>query len=402
MKRPRLLFISNLFPDETERYRGLDNATVLHRLSDSWEIRVLALRPTLKAWLSSGKESWNPRSGDEIFAPNFVPVRYVPRIGDLVNHQLMERALENAMEVQRGKQEFDVVMASWLYPDGWAAAALAKKLGLPLVLIAQGSDVHRYLKVARRRTLILEAVEQSVAVITRSKSLARLLEAAGVPNEKLKPVANGVDSKVFHRNGLGGERENRGLGGEAKVVLFVGNLLPVKNPGLLVRAFGEVVRARPEWRMQLLIAGKGPMEKELKELVEKLGMAGQVTFLGPLPAVEIGERMRAADLLCLSSRNEGLPNVVLESMACGLPVLATDVGGIHEVVDEPWKGLLTPEDDVEAFAQAMEKLLETPLDGKRIAEYGGTLSWERTAAVYQSVLETAVESDSEKSFQLKS
>jgi teichuronic acid biosynthesis glycosyltransferase TuaC len=391
MRRPRILFISNLFPDDLERYRGLDNVTVLHQLSDRWEIKVGALRPWLQAWIPGMKKLWRPRAEDELFEPDFVLVRYVPKVGDSINHRLMANAVMTAFGSEERRGLFDVILASWLYPDGWAAANLAEKLGVPLVLIAQGSDVHRYLKISRRRRFILGAIRRSSAVITRSKSLAKLLAEAGVPEEKLKPVANGVDIQVFHADKNGRERENRGVRADSKLLLFVGNLLPVKNPQLLLGAFEKVVKARPEWQLHLCLAGKGPLQKELEDWVLEKGLQDRVRFLGPLPAEEIAGWMRSADLLCMSSRNEGLPNVVLEAMACGLPVMATDVGGIHEVVDAPWKGRLTPEGDMETYARGIEELLESPLDRTRIAEYGSGLSWEGTAAAYQSVLQLALD-----------
>ena len=97
--------------------------------------------------------------------------------------------------------------------------------------------------------------------------------------------------------------------------------------------------------------------------------------------------MRAADLLCMTSRNVGLPNVILEAQACGLPVLSTAVGGLHEVVDEPWKGTLTPMNDMPAWETAARHLIENPLDRERIAALGSIRTWDATAAAYQRVIE---------------
>ncbi|MEZ0274781.1 MAG: glycosyltransferase, partial [Roseimicrobium sp.] len=384
----RLLFVSNLFPDGAEPYRGLDNATVLHHLRDRWDIRVVALRPTLKAWLPATQKRWEPRPQDTLFAPQYLPVRHVPKVGGLFNHHLVRTALRPVL--QRLKKDFawDVILASWLFPDGCAAQAVAKELGTPCALIAQGSDVHRYLKSVPRRRATLEAVAGGAAVITRSKSLATLLAQAGASSAKLHPVHNGVDVTTFCEGDREKTRTELGLIQAEKTVLFVGNLLPVKNPELLLRAFARVqnTSAVP---VRLALAGKGPLREALGQLAATLGMAESVRFLGPLMAPDIARWMQASDVLCLSSLNEGLPNVVLEAMASGLPVVATKVGGIDEIVDAEWKGRLVASGDEAGLATALSEVLQAPPDRRRIASYGFGLSWEATADAYHELLLSA-------------
>ncbi len=371
--RPRLLFVSNLFPDAGEPYRGLDNVTLLHHLRDRWDIQVLALRPSLKAWLR-GSQSWRPRDMDLPLNPQYLPVRYVPKLGGVFNHRLMLAALRQALPEVKKSFAWDLVLASWLFPDGWAVTQAVKE---PCVLIAQGSDVHRYLGSKPRRKAILEAVSRSRAVITRSNSLAALLTKAGAGPAPIQPVHNGVDVKIFH--------PGPPPAGPAKTVLFVGNLLPVKNPALLLRAFAKVPAPA-----RLVLAGKGPLRDSLEAQATELGISGRVQFLGPLLALQIAAQMREADVLCMSSLNEGLPNVVIEAMASGLPVVATDVGGIHEVIDQPWKGALVPSGNESALAAALNEALTKPLDRARIAAYGQTLSWERTANACDEILRRAL------------
>ena len=139
-----------------------------------------------------------------------------------------------------------------------------------------------------------------------------------------------------------------------------------------------------------MIAGKGPLRPKLEELAASLGIADRVQFLGPQLAPQIAEQMRQADVLCMSSLNEGLPNVVIEAMASGLPVVATDVGGIHEVIDAPWKGTLVPTGNTAALTTALNEALSHPLDRQRIAAYGQGLSWQRTAQAYETILREAM------------
>lgn len=388
--RPRLLFVSNLFPDTKEPYRGLDNVTLLHHLKDHWDIRVVALRPSLSAWRGAGLKLLH-RSQDEVFQPRYVSVPYIPKVGDVWNPGLMHRALQRELVRVKAEGAWDVLLASWLYPDGGAATRAAASAGTPAVLIAQGSDVHKYLKVPRRKQAILEAVKASRGVITRSRSLATLLGEAGAEKAKLHPVHNGVDVSLFHGGSREEERGKLGLKDKATVILYVGNLLPVKNPELLLRAFA---RLRAGWHgapLQLRLAGKGPMREGLEKLAAELGFLDSVYFLGPQDAGQIASWMRAADVLCMSSHNEGLPNVVLEAMASGLPVVATDVGGIHEIVDAPWKGVLVPPAKEEELTAGLQRVLEEAPDRQRIAAYGSGLSWGVTAGACDRILRAALE-----------
>lgn len=376
----RLLFISNLFPDEGEPYRGLDNATVLHALCDrGWEVRVMAPRPWFP--LLKPNKDFESRAVDALLQPQYVPCLYLPKIGGAFNHRLLASALRRRLPAGFTP---DALLASWLFPDGWAAW---KSTNMPTVLLAQGSDVHAYLKSPPRRKAILEALNGAQACICRSRSLSTMLAAAGADAAKLVPVHNGIDIKVFCPEGKLPDEANPPNG--VPVLLFVGNLLPVKDPEFLLRAFAKLSDHVHHPAPHLVITGKGPMRSALEELAAKLGIRQRTHFLGPQTAPEVAAWMRRADLLVMSSVNEGLPNVILEAQACGLPVVATDVGGIHEVVDAGWKGRLTPRGDMRAWVEAVAEMLRGPSIRAQIAELGTRRTWASVALAYEQVIHKA-------------
>ena len=384
-KTVRLLFISNLFPDMREPYRGLDNAAVLHALSSRWEIHTLALRPVLP-W---ARKSWQPRADDVALRPTFVPTSYVPKFGTHWNHKLAANALRRHLDAARRDAHFDVVLCSWLFPDACAVARLQEEFHFRFVAIAQGSDVHQYLKMPARRKVMAKLLTRASAIITRSAELARLLGETGLRKDRLFPIYNGVDVAAFHPPTDTERAEARAahkLPQSAPTILFVGNFLPIKNPHALLEAHARL-RAIPELReTQLLLAGGGPLEAELRSRAEKLGHASGVHFTGRHDANGIARLMRAADVLALPSDNEGVPNVILEAFASGLPVVASRVGGIAEVHRHDYLGQLTPPRDVPALAAALQKTLLTPPDRKRIAEFGRTFTWQATADAYHRLL----------------
>ncbi len=380
----RLLFISNLFPDTREPHRGLDNATVLHHLNAQWDIRALALRPTLP--FRSG--TWTARPEDSRMQPEFLATPYLPKIGSRWNHRLMARALRAPLREIHSRFPFDAVLSSWIYPDSCAVARLSGELGFPFVAIAQGSDVHQYLQHPVRRKIIAQALPAASAVITRSAELARLLGEAGVDPALLHTVYNGVNRACFRPAEKAAARQALNLQQDVQIILFVGNFYPIKNPLLLIEAHSQVCDDNTLSRTKLIMLGDGPLAGNARALGDQLHFGPNVVLAGRKSAAEIARYMQAADVLCVPSVNEGVPNVVLEAFACGLPVVASRVGGIPEVHPGETCGRLV-EPRLATVAAALRAVLREPPPTAPIAEYGAQFTWERTAAEYHALLTAA-------------
>ncbi len=397
--RVNLLFLSNLFPDATDPVRGLDNALLLEALRALPEIdtiRVLSPRPRLERWRgrNHGFQALGALPRDRPLDPIHVPVRYIPRIGDRWNDRLMARDLASAFADLVSKIRPDVVLASWLYPDGCAAASLCREANLPLVLITQGSDTHQYLNRPVRRQRILAACAWADAVVCRSGDLAERLARAGVHESKLRAIYNGVDTNRFRPGDQRVAREHLGLEPEEPLLLYVGNLLPVKNPSLLVESFADLVerrRSRGEKPVRLVMIGTGPLRAPLEKMMRRRRLEDRIAFLGQQTPDVVAEWMRAADLLCLSSENEGFPNVILEAMACHLPVVATDVGGIRERICHHAPARLVRSGDRAAFTEALDRQLA---NGVAKAATGfplpEQLDWTTAAEAYADILRGAL------------
>ncbi|QTN31997.1 glycosyltransferase [Akkermansiaceae bacterium] len=386
----RLLFVSNLFPDSANPIRGLDNSTLLHSLGSGWEIRVLSPRPAMPPWRREGAL---PRGEDLAFSPRYVGCPYVPKVGSWCNDRLMAMAMAPAFA--RLVKDFrpEAVLCSWLYPDGCAVARLAGRHRLPLVLVTQGTDTHGYLRIPARRRSIVSAISRSSAVICRSGNLAHRLQEAGVAEGSLKVIYNGVDTGTFRPRERDGARRELGLDPQLPVLLFVGNYLPVKNPMFLIRAHAELNRRRAARGMppaRLVLIGDGPLRPTMQDAVAAAHSVTNVDLRGREVPREVARWMNAADLLCLSSHNEGFPNVILEAMASGLRVVSTDVGGIGELVTHRGRGLLVGTGDLDAYAGALEEALEgggTEPQSAGIDDW----SWAGAAKKYAEVIESAIQ-----------
>jgi glycosyltransferase involved in cell wall biosynthesis len=333
---------------------------------------------------------WQARPEDAGFAPIYKNVPYLPKIGSRWNHRLMARSLAATVADLRRDFAFDVVLCSWLYPDGCALAALAERFGFPLVLIAQGTDVHQYLENPVRRRAILEAARQSHTVITRSRDLANRLSAAGVCTEKLFPVYNGIDRACFRTGDRDAARKRLGLPLDAKVILYVGNFLPIKNPVLLVRAVSQLPARLDASPVCLAMVGDGPLLPQIRVTAAAAGLTDRLFLPGRLLPAEVAAYMQAADLLCVPSDNEGVPNVILEAFASGLPVVATDVGGISEVLSQPALGELVERRNAQALAAALVRRLKSDASREQIARHALQFDWGHTARAYLDILLDAV------------
>ncbi len=298
----------------------------------------------------------------------------------------MAGALREPFGKLRKHFSFDAVLGSWLFPDCCALADLVEEADVPLVAIAQGTDAHQYLRIPARRRIILEKLPRASAIVTRSGELARLLAASGLPSDRLHPIYNGVDFTQFTLAEQAGARRALGLPSEGKIILFVGNFYPIKNPLLLVEAHARLSREAEFAGCHLVLMGGGSLEGKMRDLAGCLGTSARVIFAGRQEAAAVARYMQASDVLAMPSWNEGVPNAILEAFACGLPVVASRVGGIPEVHTDGFLGQLFAAGDRDALAQSLRDVLLAPPDRQRIHGHARQFSWEHTTSAYQKLL----------------
>lgn len=380
----RVLTISNLHPRPDRPQLGMFNAQLFEQFARTVEVVNICLVPEWRVW------RWPRIRRARLPTPSsyptyFLPVPYVPvfsrnrgpRVYALTMRSLTDRVAAT-----------DVVYASWLFPDGVAATHLAARCRRPSWTMVLGSDTFHLQQPARRRQIVA-ASGHAAGLVCVCRLLADRLVRAGVPSSKTHVVPNGVDPSVFRYRsrveGMAGLVACRGdfdspswlarPGGP--VVLFVGNLVHVKGPDILSRAFDSFRRLRGAIApVRLVVIGEGPMRAELERWALSPGLAGSVFFAGCRPHHEVAMWMNVADCLCLPSRSEGMPNVVLEAAASGLPVVAADVGACREMVGgDPLARVVDP-GDASGMAEAMA-LLSSASDETRqaLAQRHGRRTW---------------------------
>jgi glycosyltransferase involved in cell wall biosynthesis len=264
----------------------------------------------------------------------------------------------------------DLIDAHYFYPDGIAAALLAKRLGLPFTITARGSDLNQIADFALPRRMILWAARQAAGLITVCEALRDRLGELGIEASRVTVLRNGVDLRLFRPHHRGQARATLGL--QQPTLLSVGHLIERKGHDVVIRALPLL----PDCR--LLIVGEGPLRRSLQALAQRVGVADRVKFIGAVAHEALPEMYSAADALVLASSREGWANVLLEAMACGTPVVASTAWGNKEVVTSPAAGVLMRSSDPEGVADATRRLLASPPQRSATRRFAERFSWDAT------------------------
>jgi glycosyltransferase involved in cell wall biosynthesis len=309
----------------------------------------------------------------------------VPRVGMTISPFLLYAAASRCLSrlLAEGRR-FDAIDAHYLYPDGVAAAWLGQRFGLPVVLTARGSDVTLFPDYAMPRALILRALASAAGIITVSRGLADALVRLGVPEGSITVLRNGVDLGLFNPQDASVCRA--GLGVDGRVAVSVGGLIPRKGHDLTIAALALL----PDWT--LLIAGEGPERAALAALAERTGVDNRVRLLGPVPHADLPLIYGAADLSILSSAREGWANVLLESMACGTPVVDSPIPGNDEVVRDQAAGVIAATRTPEAIADAVRLVMAEARPRTETAAYAAGFGWDETSAGQVALFRRVIES----------
>lgn len=383
----RTLLFSTLYPSGARPGHGIFVETRLRELLGSGEVETRVVAPV--PWFCST----HPRFGDyarlaatparetrhgiDVRHPRyFLP----PKVGmQIAPFALAAGALPAIRRLQREGFDFDLIDAHYYYPDGVAAALLARHFGKPFVVTARGSDINLIAGYAGPRRLMRWAAGRAAASICVSSALRDALAGIGAERARLRVLRNGVDLARFAPLPPAVARAELGWPA-APTLLSVGNLVENKGHHLAIELLalkgGGDAALPPDTR--LAIVGDGPERAALAALAQRLGVAARVVFAGQVAQARLPAYYSAADALILASSREGWPNVLLEAMACGTPVVATAVGGIPEVVAAPVAGRLCQARSAEAFAAALADLRRAGIDRAAVRRYAEGFGWAET------------------------
>ena len=389
----RLLTFTTLFPNSAQPNHGIFVENRLrHLLADAphlphpGHIQATVLAPTwwfpftaprFGPWASfAAVPQLEQRHGLTVHHPRALTL---PKLGMYTApYALFHTARRHLRRLIAQGLEFDAIDAHYLYPDGVAALWLARAFAKPLAITARGSDATELPDHAIPRRQIQRAIAGANALITVSASLKARLVELGAPDAKVTVLRNGIDTAQFHPGpwpGLASRTAAREKFGFTRPTLIsVGGLILRKRHHLTIDAMALL----PDW--DLVLIGAGPEHAALAARAAESGLSNRVRLLGPRPHHELPAYYGAADAMVLASSREGWANVLLESMACGTPVIASDIPGNPEVVQTRTAGLILRENTARGIADAVRDLFATPPDRAATRHYAEGFSWTETSA----------------------
>lgn len=376
----RLLTFTTLFPNEQQPNHGIFVENRLRHLVRSQDVQSTVMAPVpyfplQTPWFGKWSHYARVPRRERRYAFDIHHPRYaiIPKIGmALAPFTLYRASLHTLRGLMAGGFEFDIIDAHYLYPDGIAAAWLGRCLGKPVIITARGSDVSELPRYAVPRRLIQHAVMAADGLVAVSQAIRDALLALGAPADRVAVLRNGVDTTLFRPTRREQMRQRLGL--HNPTLLSVGHLIERKGHHHVIRAMALLPRYR------LLIVGEGPERNALQTLAARLGVSDRVHLLGVLPHTELAGLYSAADALVLASSREGWANVLLEAMACGTPVLASNVWGNPEVVRDRAAGRVLTATTPEAIASGVKELFANLPPRAATRAYAERFGWDETSA----------------------
>lgn len=331
-----------------------------------------------RGWSDGPLEVWYPRW---LYPPG----------GGFLNPILLSSQLRRPLEALRRSFPFDLIDAHFGYPDGIAAGKLAQSLGVPYMVTLRGNET-MHCENPRVRSQLASALRGAARVVTVSEALREFAISLGVAAEKVRTIPNGIDRTVFYPRDRRASRHKYGLGPDERIVLSAGYLIERKGHHHVVEAVADLHRRGLPSR--LLIAGaegrEGSFGQQIRDAVERNGIASHVLFMGELTPDALAEVMSAADVLCLASSREGWPNVVHETMGCGTPVVATNIGGVPDMLACGDRGTIVPGNQPKVLSNALFEALQRDWDRESISRWAHSRDWENVADEVLSEIQHAV------------
>jgi len=326
--------------------------------------------PQLGKWYQNSQiKKYEVMDGIEVFHPRYplIPKLSMPLHG-------LSLFLSSLKLLKKINQtfSFDLIDGHYIYPDGFAAVLLGKVLKKPVVLSARGSDINQFTRFKSIKPMLRYALNHADHVISVCYALKQEMVDLGINDDKISVISNGVDSNQFYPVDKNKARNKLALPHNKKIILSVGSLIPRKGFHVILDAFPKLLQE--DTNIHFYIIGEGHFRSSLERQIESLNLTQHVFLVGERPNSELKTWYSAADVFCLASSREGWANVIMESLACGTPVVATNVWGAPEILTSSDIGML-----VDRTPGALYSVLETALkitwDRKRIREHVKDRNW---------------------------
>ena len=381
----KILVFTTVYPNKKQSNLGIFVRERITRVADHCEIKVLAPIPYFPlAGLLKKKYRYcncippiENQNGIDVYHPKFFIVPGIMKFLD--GFFLYFFAKRTAKKIQK-TFDFQLIDSHFAYPDGFAAILLGRYFKKPVTITLRGT-INRLINYKVRKQLIKFALQKADKIFSVSSYLVKLAKTLGIDDNKFVVIPNGVDVSKLQLLNKFECREKLGISSTKKVIISVGALVERKGHHRVIEALPALKKEYPDI-IYLVVGGssvEGDMGGSLKAQVKQLGLEENVCFTGEVPHDSVNRLLCASDVFVLATRYEGWANVFCEAMACGLPIVTTDIGGNSEVVKEGKTGLIVPFGNCNALTNALSKALTKEWDREAIIEYARNRTWEKVA-----------------------
>ena len=375
----RILVVTSQFPIAGEPTRGRAVYQTVRALAELADVEVVCPVAMYPRWARPG--SYMFRDPGVEFQPEGVSTRYVtyaalPAVSRPLNGWSSSRPIGAALR----ESQPDVILAYWLYPDAYGALLAARECGVPVVAGARGSDIRVRDAISQRQTR--RVVAEATRLLVVSDDLGRLaVQKYGAQPHKVRVVSNGCDIRLFRVQDRAQARAALRVDTQRELVVYVGRLVIEKGLRELIAASLKLRARRPG--IEVVLVGDGPARAELAQLAA----SAPVRFAGVQSPQQVAEWIAAANVVTLPSYSEGYPNVLVEALACGRPVVASGVGGVLEIIDDACGVTVQPRDAV-GLERGLDEALRRSWDEQVLAARFSR-SWDQVARETMAVCQEA-------------
>ncbi len=403
--RRKVLVLASTFPSSVQPIHGVFVKERVKAVAarDEFDLRVMSTIPyfpPLKFFPRWYPLSQTPRQemidGLAVSRPRYA---LIPKIGGYWHAELMYWSIRNAVKRLYAEFPFELIDAHFVYADGVVAAMLGRDYNVPVVMTARGEDMIRFPDLPVIGDSIRWGLRRGTRFVGLSEELAEKMRQNGAPADRVSVISNGVDTQKFHPIPMDEARRTLGLPLNRRIIIGVGYLLERKGFHLAIEALPAIREKHPD-TMLVIVGGVArwgqDYSAEIQESIRKSGMADHVFLAGPRPPEELFRWYSSADVFTILSSREGSPNAPMEALACGVPIVATPIGSIPQLLTTPGLGVMLPERSVTAAANGLSSALTKEWDRRAIREWAVGQSW---ASVAQSVSKVFFEALGERDAQ---
>lgn len=386
----RLIYFSNCFPQPFAPQRATFNRSLLLTMAKEHELSVISPM----AWTDAFRNRKNAQQPPSIetselpFPVSFPTFYYPPKFFRERYDQFMWWSTQHELSKQIKELKPAAVLSYWAHPDGAVAVRAAHEAGIPGIVMVGGSDVLLLTKNPKRKKVIYKALHEADAVVAVNNHIRNTLLDNGLPESKVHVVRRGVDRELFQQRDKSDCRQQLAIDPTIPLIISAGRLVSVKGFDSLLVAC-QLLKDQ-EFDFQCRLIGSGPLKEALTAQIESLGLSRHIQLVGMQTQDQLSTWYNAADTVALCSSSEGVTNVLLECISCGVPFVATDVGGIPEIADLA-RDVLVPHNDAQAIADGIRKCCDQPTIESPRSFIPST--WEESAAKLTQIIESLTQSE---------